>query len=152
MKSTHNLTIMLAGALLLSTTAASALSGSGTSAAGNLDTVPPTVDSIAASTGQTIAITYSEAMLTAGATTAINYTASGAGLGTLSANPTSVSSGPSEFILTWSSGSGVNGQPISITVSGVVQDAVGNPLAINGTDNVASGTALPVELSAFHLD
>jgi hypothetical protein len=110
------------------------------------------VQAIGATSGQTIVITYSEAMLTAGATTASNYTASGAGLGMLAANPTSVTSGPSEFYLNWSSGSGVNGQPITITVGGVVQDALGNPLTINGTDNVASGTALPVELSAFHLD
>lgn len=129
-----------------------ALSGSGDSAPGNLDTVRPTVDSISALTGQSVQITFSEAMLSPGVTAASNYGASGAGLGTLAANPTSVSGGPSAFTLTWSSGGGVNGQPLTITVSGVVQDTVGNPLAINGTDNVATGVALPVALSTFQLD
>jgi hypothetical protein len=91
-------------------------------------------------------------MLGAGASVAANYSASGAGRGTLAASPDSVVGGPGIFTLGWAAGGGANGQPITITVSGTVQDAVGNPLAINGTDNVASAAALPVALSSFQID
>ncbi|MCX6344042.1 MAG: S8 family serine peptidase [Armatimonadetes bacterium] len=85
----------------------------------------PTVSTVAVQTGLTVDVTFSEAMVTAGVTTAGNYTLSGTGKGTLASNPTSVAlvSG-NKYRLTWTAGEMVNGGDIKITVANV-QSLVG---------------------------
>lgn len=110
---------------------------SGNSAVNSLETVPPTVTSVAAMSSQSIQVTFNEVNLTSGAATAANYTLSGAGQGSLSATPTSVN-GTGPYTLTWSSGEMLNGAAITVAVANV-QDAVGNVL---GSPNSGTGTGI----------
>ncbi|MBX3729992.1 MAG: Ig-like domain-containing protein [Candidatus Sumerlaeia bacterium] len=129
-----------------------ALTGSGDSAPGNLDTVPPALQSLGRPAVDQIEVTFSEPMGGTGVATAGNYAVAGAGSGTLASNPDSVTGGPTTYTLNWISGQQVFGQLLEVTVSGTIQDAVGNPLAINGSDNFQSTTAVPVELDQFHVE
>lgn len=77
-----------------------------------------------------------------------NYVLSGAGRGTLAANPSSITQlGPRQYRLAWISGSMVSGQAIALHVSGP-SDIYGN--ALSPTSLVAS--AVPVELEYFSVD
>ncbi|MFM1919626.1 MAG: hypothetical protein RLZZ303_1260, partial [Candidatus Hydrogenedentota bacterium] len=117
-----------------------ALSGSGDSAVGVLETVPPSLDSISVPSEASVEATFSEPMLAPGVETPGNYAVSGTGAGTLGANPASVSgSGP--YTLTWSAGEMLDGASVTLTVTGV-QDAVGNP--IDPGNNSASATGVGV--------
>jgi len=103
-----------------------ALTGSGDSASGALETVSPSLDSVTAQTEQSLSATFSEPMLESGATTAGNYAVSGLGTGTLAAHPDGATgSGP--YALTWTSGEMKDGESVSVTATGL-QDAVGNPI------------------------
>lgn len=115
-----------------------------------IDKTAPAVSTIEAVSGQIVDLTYIETnSLGAGVTIPGNYTVTGDGIGTVSANPNTVAllSGKI-YRLTWTAGQMVNGQPITVTVTGV-QDGAGN--AISGS-NSASNTALPVTLSGFTLE
>lgn len=121
--------------VLLTCLGAYAVSGSGNSAAGPLETVRPTLTGITAPTSSSMEVTFSEPMLPAGLTTPENYVLSGPGAGTLGATPGNASgSGP--VTLTWLSGEGLDGAALSLTVTGV-QDALGNP--IDTAANTAAG-------------
>ena len=111
-----------------------ALASSVTSAAVTVDQTKPTVSTVQVRTGLTVDVTFSES-LGAGATTAANYTVSGAGKGTLAANPASVALvGGSTYRLTWASGEMLNGGSITITAANI-QDLAGNAV---GTPNSAT--------------
>ena len=103
-----------------------AVSGSGDSATGPLETVQPVVQSAAALTEQSISVSFSEPMLAPGVTTPANYTLSMPGAGSLAAHPDGVAgSGP--FTLHWAAGEMLDGAPVTVTVSGM-QDLAGNPV------------------------
>ena len=107
----------------------------------DVDTTAPTVTGVAVQTGLTVDVTFSEPMGT-GVTTAANYTVSGTGEGTLSANPDSVAlvSG-NKYRCTWNSGKMLNGGNITIAVANA-QDTAGNAVNSNGTHTGgAIGTA-----------
>ncbi len=96
--------------------------------------VAPTVQLADVITGLTVNVGFSEPM-GAGALVAANYSLSGAGRGTLAANPDAVVEvSPGLYRLTWTTGEMVNGRDITITASGVTDEA-GNPL---GTPNSAT--------------
>jgi len=118
----------------------------------SVDHIAPTVSSITPVNGTTIDIAFSEAMIPAGANTAANYTVSGVGQGTVSANPATATflSGNS-WRLVWGSGSMVNGSLVTVTVAPSVLDSATNPI-VPGAGDAASASALPVELSAFSLE
>ncbi len=113
---------------------AQALTGSGESASGALETVSPTLVSVSAVTERSVSATFSEGMLAPGATTPGNYSASGLGAGTLAAHPDVVSGG-GPYTLSWSAGEMQDGASVTVTATGL-QDAVGNP--INPAQNSAS--------------
>jgi len=119
---------------------------------GNLDTVAPTLTALGRPALNQIEVTFSEPMAGSGVTTASNYSVAGVGAGTLSTSPNSVTGGTTTYTLNWLSGAQVYGQLLEVTISGTIQDAVGNPLAINGTANFQSTTALPVELDSFMVE
>lgn len=98
------------------------------------DNVNPSVASVEVQSGSAVDVTFSEA-IAAGATNAASYTISGSGKGTLGAHPASVAlvSG-NTYRLSWTSGEMVLGGDITITVSGVQDDAG------NGTGTPNSGT------------
>ena len=101
-----------------------------------LDTVAPTVSTVAVHNGLSVDITFSKAMGT-GVTTASNYTVSGSGIGTLASHPNSVAlvSG-NQYRLTWTSGEMFNGGNITITVANA-QDLAGNSI---GSPNSSTDT------------
>lgn len=115
-----------------------------------IDKTAPAVHSITAVSGTVVDIKYTESNgLGASALTATNYTVSGPGKGTVGNNPASVTqTGTDTRRLTWSSGSMINGQPITITVTNV-QDTAGNAI---GAQNSATNLALPVTLSGFTVE
>ena len=106
---------------------AAALTGSGNSSPGPLETVAPTVLSAMAATTASISVTFSEPMVSAGVLNPANYTLSGVGMGTLAQHPASVT-GAEPYTLTWSTGEMRDGQSVNVTVAGV-QDLVGNPIS-----------------------
>lgn len=66
-----------------------------------------------------------------------NYAISGDGVGTLAANPDSVTKVPNtlhKYLLSWNSGEAANGGTLTVTVTNV-SDLIGNPI---GADNTAS--------------
>ena len=107
----------------------------------NIDMIAPTVDSIAVqSNGTSVDVVFSEPMGT-GAMTAINYTLSGSGQGSLTNAPTGVSDrGGTTYRLTWSSGEMIHGGDITITVSQTeVLDIAGTPLGSSNTATEVGG-------------
>jgi len=120
-----------------------------TGSTGAADTNPPTVTAVSAQTLRTIHVTFSEPMGT-GATAAANYTISGAGIGTLAANPASVAlvSG-NTYVLTWSSPQEMlNGATVTVTVANA-QDAAGNAIgAPNSGNTTGIGVAPTATLGA----
>jgi len=133
--------LLLIGLMMLAVSfGAQALTGSGDSASGALETVPPTLNAVSTVTERSLSATFSEPMLAPGVATPGNYAASGLGLGTLSVNPDGVS-GTGPYILSWSSGEMLDGETVTLTVVGL-QDAVGNP--INPAHNSASGTGIGI--------
>jgi formylglycine-generating enzyme required for sulfatase activity len=109
------------------------LTGSGDSAPGALETIRPALDSISVPPESGITATFSEPMLAPGVTAPGNYAVSGAGAGTLNANPDGVSgSGP--YTLTWAAGEMRDGEAVTLTATGV-QDAAGN---LGGLEDTAA--------------
>ena len=95
------------------------------------DTIAPQVTSVSVTSGSTVDVVFNEAMDPTDVLTALNYTVSGTGIGTLNANPDSIAPalGPNTYTLTWLSGEMFNGGDITITVAGTASD-----LALNLVD------------------
>ncbi len=119
---------------------AGALTGNGDSGPIPLETVSPTLNSVAAVTDQSLSATFSEPMLGPGVTTPINYAVSGVGVGTLDPIPSGVA-GSDPYTLTWTEGEMRNGALVTLTATGL-QDVVGNP--IHPAHNSASGTGIGI--------
>lgn len=119
---------------------AHAVTGSGDSATGALETVKPTLTGITVPTSSSVQATFSEPMRAPGVGTPGNYAVSGTGAGTLAANP-DVVSGSGPYTLTWSTGEMLDGAPVTLTVTGV-QDAVGNPIDPNANSATANGVGV----------
>jgi len=102
-----------------------ALSGSGESESGSLDTVSPRLAAVTAGPAS-LSAAFSEPMLAPGVITMQNYAISGQGTGSLAVHPTGVSD-PAPYLLTWSTGEMRHGATITLTASGV-QDVAGNPI------------------------
>ncbi len=117
-----------------------ALTGSGESASGALETLSPTMQSVSALTDASLSVIFSEPILNPGATTPANYAVSGLGAGTLSPHPDGIS-GTGPYTLTWSASEMQNGASVTVTATGV-QDTVGNP--IDPAYISASGTGIGV--------
>lgn len=117
-----------------------ALTGSGDSASGALETISPSLESVSAASETSLSATSSEPMRAPGVTTPGHYAASGAGAGTLTGPPSTVS-GTGPYTLTWALGEMRNGQSVTATATGL-QDAVGNP--IDPAHDSASCTGLGV--------
>ncbi len=133
--------LLLTGLIMLAVSfGAYALTGSGDSASGALDTVSPSLQSVSAVTEKSLAVTFSEAMRSPDVTTPGNYAVSGLGVGTLSAHPDGVTGG-GPHTLSWSAGEMQDGASMTVTATGL-QDTVGNP--INPAQNSVSGTGLGV--------
>lgn len=124
-----------------------ALTGSGESAVGALDTVPPTLDAISASSDGSMVVTFSEDMLAPGIQTPANYVVSDPGAGTLAPRPDSISgSGP--YNLLWTNGEMLDGETVTLTVTGV-QDAVGNPIDPGAHVASTTGAGVPPVFSGL---
>jgi len=117
-----------------------ALTGSGDSASGALETVSPTLDLVSAVTEKSLSATFSEPMRTPGVTTPGNYAVSGSGVGTLGVNPDGISGG-GPYTLSWTAGEMQDGATLTLTASGL-QDLVGNP--IEPAQNSASCAGLGI--------
>ncbi|OGV81812.1 MAG: hypothetical protein A3K19_26470 [Lentisphaerae bacterium RIFOXYB12_FULL_65_16] len=104
------------------------------------DDISPGVSSVVVQTGRTVDVTFSKAM-GAGVSTAGYYTISGAGSGSLTANPDSVVlKGGNTYTLTWDAGEMVNAGDVTITVTSDVKDVVGNGIgAVNSATHTAGG-------------
>ncbi|HDP34780.1 MAG TPA: DUF5011 domain-containing protein, partial [Candidatus Hydrogenedentes bacterium] len=104
------------------------------------DTAQPFVVSVAVQTAWTVLITFNKDM-GANVLDPASYTASGPGAGTLPVNPDSVTEiDPANYLLTWSCpASMTNGQPLTITVGGTVEDIYGN---LMGMPDAGSDTAI----------
>ena len=124
-----------------------ALTGTGDSGSGPLETVAPTVLSATAATTASISVTFSEPMLAAGVTNPANCTLTGTGTGTLAQHPTSIA-GTGPYTLTWSAGEMRDGQSVTVTVAGV-QDAVGNPLSPMANSAVCLGKGVDPVFSSL---
>lgn len=129
-----------------------AQTGLGDSGTGILETIPPTVTGIACTSPTGVDVTFSEAVNGTALSAPASYSVSGTGRGTLAATPNSVSGGPATYSLSWSSGRQVFGQPLTVIVNGTIQDAVGNPLTIDGTSNTGTNTAVPITLGAWSVE
>jgi hypothetical protein len=77
-----------------------ALTGTGDSNVGLIETVPPTLDKVSATNEHSLTATFSETMLAPGATSTENYAVSGLGAGSLAATP-SEATGSDPYILNW---------------------------------------------------
>ena len=108
----------------------------------------PAVLVVACLWGREVHVTFSERM-GAGVLDPANYTISGAGMGTVSVHPDSVSlvSG-NIYRLWWNTGSINVGGDITITVTGV-EDATGTSI---GLKNFGTTAAIPVNLSNFKIE
>jgi formylglycine-generating enzyme required for sulfatase activity len=124
-----------------------ALTGSGDSPAGALETVPPVLDAITVTSDASVEAAFSEPLLAPGGDVPGNYTLSGLGAGTLTPTPDSVTgSGP--YGLLWSSGEMLDGGPVTLTVNGV-QDALGNPIDTGANSASATGMGIPPVFSGL---
>jgi hypothetical protein len=130
--------------------AGNGLGSSTTGASVEIDNTPPVVFMIAPLDLAVIDIEFLDASaMGAGVLDPANYTITGAGQGTLAANPDSVVhvSG-NTYQLTWSAGQSIFGQLISIEVSDTVEDAAGNAIIPTSGDS-ASSFAVPAQLTLF---
>ncbi len=123
-----------------------------TSPAVLIDNIAPRADLLTPNTGTQIDITYTELNeMGAAALLPATYTASGPGLGTLLANPSSVTDlGGNVYRLEWAAGSSINGQTLTINVDPTLTDLAGNVI---DQDYIAPAvTAVPVSLSGFTVE
>jgi len=122
-----------------------------------LETVRPTVVFVTAGTTASLSVSFSETMRAQGTFSPENYTVSGAGAGTLTAHPNTVTGpltaqqpypfpGTDPRFLTWSSGEMRDGVPLTVTVTNV-QDAVGNPIKFSGSSAQCPGKGIAPVLS-----
>jgi hypothetical protein len=112
-----------------------------------VDTTAPYVTAVNVLSATTVEVTFSKDM-GAGVNVATNYTISGTGAGTLSANPNSVAGSGAIWTLTWTGCPQLmrNGGNVIITVAGAVEDEFGNPMTapFDGVDTGGGIAALPV--------
>jgi hypothetical protein len=116
-----------------------------------VDTTNPFVQSVNVLNSTEVEVVFNKNM-GLGADVAANYTISGAGRGTLTANPVSVTPvgavPTATFVLTWAGCPDLmrNGADVTITVNAAVQDEFGNVMAapFSRTDVAAASQALPV--------
>ncbi|HVJ66142.1 MAG TPA: tandem-95 repeat protein [Bdellovibrionota bacterium] len=103
-----------------------------------VDDTAPALTLVEVQTGLTVDVTFGEAVAS-GALTAINYTVSGSGKGTLSDHPNSVAlvSG-NKYRLTWSSGEMFIGGNITITAADT-EDASGNVTSSSSATDTSGG-------------
>jgi hypothetical protein len=119
---------------------ACALSGTGDSITGPIDTVRPALDALQVTSEDRLTITFTEPMLVPGVTSPVNYHVSGMGAGSLSAHPGNVSgSGP--YTLAWPGEEMRDGEQLTVTASGL-QDRLGNFIDTGASS--ASGTAMGI--------
>ncbi len=104
---------------------ADALTVSGESATGALETIQPRLNSLTPMSASSLEVTFSEPMLEPGVTTPDNYWVFDYGTGTLTMHPTEVT-GSEPYTLTWLSGE-MYTTTFTVTATGL-QDAVGNPI------------------------
>jgi len=102
-----------------------------------IGTVLPRVSAVDVTGPSTVEVTFNTGMngVTAGNTS--NYTVSGAGAGTFTANPTSVTQlASNRYQLTWASGEMQQGGNVTVTVNGSVLSDQGNAMTspFSGTD------------------
>lgn len=95
-----------------------------------LDTGAPVVSQVEVTGTRQIEVTFTEAnTMGAGVDVQGNYTLSGAGKGTLTSNPDSVSDqGGNVYLLSWNTGEMKNNADITITVNSSVEDVAGNTM------------------------
>lgn len=106
--------------------AAEAMAASGVSAPGVVDVQQPNMLGITVLDSRHMVVTFSEAMYLGSAQDAAEYVISGAGVGTLTPSPDSVTgSGP--FMLEWSTGEMTGGEVLTLSTPGL-EDALGNPI------------------------
>ncbi|MBW7864840.1 MAG: hypothetical protein H3C30_10565, partial [Candidatus Hydrogenedentes bacterium] len=117
-----------------------ALTGSGDSSTGPLETVRPRLLSVTVLTERSLSVTFSERLLAPGAHTPGNYTLSGPGLGTLGTHPATVT-GTNPYTLSWATGEMRGGRRATLAMSGL-QDMKGNPLDASQGGASAQGTAM----------
>ncbi len=112
--------------------------------------VAPIINSVAVQTYNTVNVTFSEAMGT-GVLTATNYTVSGTGKNTLTANPASVTSvGGNSYRLTWTSGIMIDGGNITIAAKNAM-DSIGNITTSSATHTGGSRGYDPLYAYQWHL-
>ncbi len=121
-----------------------ALTGSGDSGGGPLDTVPPRLDSVTATSVSSLEVYFSKPMLAPGATTPGNYSISGTGAGSLHPHPASVD-GDGPYVLGWTSGE-MLASGIALTAAGV-QDAAGN--LVDPAGNTVQGMGVGAKVSLY---
>ncbi|MBX7257038.1 MAG: hypothetical protein K1Y02_11810 [Candidatus Hydrogenedentes bacterium] len=137
-----NVTITVSNVQDLAGYAIAVAGQSGTHTGGGIGT-PPTITGVSVYNGFNIDIVFSESM-GSGTTSGSNYTLSGSGKGTLSANPSAVTSlGNGRYRLGWPSGEMLNGGDITITATGV-QDAAGNTISPLGNASTVVGGGIGV--------
>ncbi len=127
------------------------LTGSGDSGIGVLETIPPTVISVTTVSQSSIEVTFSEPMLDPGVMTPGKYVLSGAGMCTLTANPTAIAvTGSESYALTWASGA-MCAATVTVTATGL-QDAVGNPIDLaHNSASWMGGAPLPLYAGSLAL-
>ncbi len=120
-----------------------ALTGSGDSGDGPLDTVPPKLESVAPMSVSSLEVCFNKPMLAPGATTPGNYTISGTGAGSLRPHPASVDGG-GPYVLGWTSGE-MLASDITLTATGM-QDTAGNLIDAAGSTVQGMGVGAKVSL------
>lgn len=124
-----------------------AFTGSAESGAFSIDTVSPRLEAASASTSQSLSLTFSEPMLASGVTAVERYSISGLGQGTLSVHPSAVT-GVNPVAAMWDIGEMLNGELISVSVSGV-QDVAGNPIDGAHCSGAATGIGIAPAFTDF---
>ncbi len=107
---------------------AGALTVSGDSVNGALETVKPRLNSLTPMSESSLEVSFSEPMLEPGVTTPDNYSVFDYGAGTLTMHPTEVT-GSEPYTLTWLSGE-MYTTTVTVTATGL-RDAVGNPIDLS---------------------
>ncbi len=135
----HFLTVMML-ALTLSV-GAYALTGSGDSATGLLETVSPSLNVASIIAAQSMTAEFSEPMLGPAVTLPHHYALSGLGVGTLTPMPFGVSGGPTSYTLEWAAGEMRDGVSLTLTAVGL-QDLLGNPIRPDANHASATGVGV----------